>query len=311
MEENGDLWFRKVGFFNNPFSIKPAPYDFRVVGQEELIDELTYKIPAGTMTFIEGSFGTGKSTVMKHLIHKFKGKGQVIFFSCNRIDNELNIEQLLKNKYGFWGKMFGMHPKNMILLLDEAQELTPENTERVKYFFDQGNLKSVVFAGVDYGAVKLHDSIKERIGTDGVMKVKAISEDEAITLIRNRIGSINLLSDELIKKLFEIAKGNPRRLLQKCDVAARHVVENGEQELTEEHFSKLFEEELKELKPKVEKKEVKKEAPKKKEVKKEAPKKKEVKKEAPKKKEVKEKEDPKKKEVKEKEDPEENLYDEK
>jgi len=279
-EENGELWYRKIGFYNNPFSIKPAPYDFRVIGQEEIMDELTYKIPAGTMSFIEGPLGTGKSTIIKHLIHKFKGKGQVIFFSCNRIDNELNVEEMLMNKYGFWGRMMGKHPKNMILLLDEAQELTPENTERIKYFFDAGNVKSVVFVGTDYNKVNLHESIKERIGQDGVLKVKQLSEDESVTLIRSRIGSMNILSDDLIKKLFKLATRNPRRLLQRCDKACRTVIESGDREFTEEHFKKLYGD------VKEEKKEEKKAAPKKEVKKKVAPKKKAPK--APKKEEAEE-----------------------
>ena len=241
-EENGELWYRKIGFYNNPFSIKPAPYDFRVIGQEEILDELTYKIPAGTITFLEGPLGTGKSTIIKHLIHKFKGKGQVIFFSCNRIDNELNIEEMLINKYGFWGRLMSKHPKNMILLLDEAQELTPENTERIKYFFDAGNIKSVVFAGTDYEKVKLHESIKERIGQDGVLRIRQIDEDEAVTLVRSRLGNMNIINNEHIKKLFRLANKNPRRLLQRCDKACRYVIENGGREFSEEHFKKLFSE---------------------------------------------------------------------
>lgn len=240
-EENGNLWFRKVGFYNNPFSIKPAPFDFKVIGQDELVEELVYKIPAGTITFLEGPLGSGKSTVMKHLIHKFRGKGQVIFFSCNRIENELNIEDMLMNKYGFWGRLVKKHPKNMILLLDEAQELTPQNTERIKYFFDQGNIKSVVFAGIDYDTVKLHQSIRERIGQDGVLRIKELSDDEAVTLVRNRIGNMNVLSDEMIKKLFKSAAGkNPRRLLQRCDKACKHVIDIGLREFNDGHFKELF-----------------------------------------------------------------------
>ncbi len=242
VEENGELWYRKIGFYNNPFSIKPAPYDFRVIGQDEVLDELTYKIPAGTMTFLEGPLGTGKSTIIKHLIHKFKGKGQVIFFSCNRIDNELNVEEMLINKYGFWGRLMKKHPKNMILLLDEAQELTSENTERIKYFFDSGNIKSVVFTGTDYEKVKLHESIKERIGQDGVLRIRQINEDEAVALIRSRLGNMNIINEEHIKKLFRLANKNPRRLLQRCDKACKYVIENGEREFSDDHFRKLFSE---------------------------------------------------------------------
>ncbi|MBU2639409.1 MAG: AAA family ATPase [Nanoarchaeota archaeon] len=263
-EEEENLWFRKIGFYNNPFSIKPAPYDFKIFGQDELLDELIYKVPAGTMSFVEGALGTGKTTVLKHLIHRFKGKGQIIFFSCNRIDSELNVEELLIGKYGFWGRLFKMHPKNMIVLLDEAQELSPENTERIKYFFDQGNIKSVVFTGINYDGVNLHESIKERIGEDGVLKVRSLNDEEVIAFVRNRIGDLNLINDEMIKKLWSLAGKNPRRLLQRCDKACKYVVENGESEFTGEHFKKLFkttgttETKTKKLKPK--KKSMKKEA---------------------------------------------------
>jgi len=286
-ENTNDFWFRKIGFYNNPFSIKPAPFDFRVFGQEDILDELTYRVPAGTMSFVEGDLGTGKSTIMKHLIHKFRGKGKIIFFSCNRINNDLNIEQLLINKYGLFGKMFKVHPKDMLVFLDEAQELSAENTERIKYFFDHGNIKSVVFTGTDYEEVKFHESIKERIGEDGLLRVNALKEDDAIALIRDRIGNLNILSDEMIKKVWNLAKKNPRRLLQKCDKACKYVVDNGDLEFTEEHLKKVFDEksEIKEEKKKADNSPKKKLSSKKK------------------------KDDEKKEKAKEiEEDPEENLY---
>lgn len=268
-EENGDLWFRKIGFYSNPFSIKPAPFDFKIFGQDELLDEIIYKIPAGTMTFVEGALGTGKSTILKNLIHRFRGKNQVIYFSCNRIDSELNIEQLLIGKYGVMGRLFKVHPKNMIVLLDEAQELSSENTERIKYFFDQGNIKSVVFTGTNYELTKFHESIRERIGEDGVLRIKLLNEDDAVSFIRNRIGDINILTDETIKKFFNQVGRNPRRLLQRCDKACKYVVENGETEFKSEHFKVLFgvgeilekggKKEVKKIKIKIKKKPVKEE----------------------------------------------------
>lgn len=233
MNEEESLWFKKYGFFSNPFSIKPAPFDFKVVGQDKILEELYYKIPNGNMTFIEGKFGNGKTTILKHLINKFRGDKKVIYFACNRIDKELDIEKLLIGKYGFWGRLFKMHPKDMIVLLDEAQDLTPENTQRVKYFFDQGNIKSVVFTGVSYYDCDLHESIKDRIGKDGVLKLKELNEDEAVLLIRNRIGETNLISDEFVKKLWRQSNKNPRRLLQYCDMVCRKATEQDEKEVTD------------------------------------------------------------------------------
>ncbi len=245
MEEEADerqgMWWRKLGFYTNPFTIKPAPFDNKVFGQDKIFEDLYYKIPAGTMSFVEGNLGTGKTSILKNLIAKFRGRGKLIYFSCNRIDTELNIEDLLKGKYGFWGRMFGMMPKEMIVLLDEAQQLSSVNTERIKYFFDQGNIKSVVFTGTDYSNTNLHQSIKERVGQDGLFKIKELGEDQAVALMRNRIGNTNLISDDLIKKIWHLSGKNPRRLLQRLDRVFRYAVENMETVIKEEHLSKIFE----------------------------------------------------------------------
>src|SRR3989344_1489440 len=239
MNEEESLWFKKYGFFSNPFSIKPAPFDFKVIGQDKILEDLYYKVPNGNMAFIEGKFGNGKSTILKHLINKFRGDKKVIYFACNRIDKDLDIEKLLIGKYGFWGRMFKLHPKDMIVLLDEAQDLTPENTQRIKYFFDQGNIKSVVFTGVSYERCNLHESIKDRIGKD-VLKLRELNDDEAILLIRNRIGETNLMSDEIIKKLWKLSNKNPRRLLQYSDMVCRKVVETDEKEVTDKVIKEVL-----------------------------------------------------------------------
>lgn len=242
VEEEQGMWWRKLGFYTNPFTIKPAPFDNKVFGQDQILEDLYYKIPAGTMSFIEGKLGAGKTTILKNIIAKFRGRGRVIYFSCNRIDTELNIEELLKGRYGFWGKLFGMVPKEMIVLLDEAQQLSSVNTERIKYFFDQGNIKSVVFTGLDYSNTNLHESIKDRIGNDGVFKIKDLSEDQAVALIRNRIGNTVVVNDNVIKRVWHLSGKNPRRLLQRMDKIFRYAVENMETEIKEEQLNKIFEE---------------------------------------------------------------------
>jgi hypothetical protein len=240
-EEQEQMWWRKLGFYTNPFTIKPAPFDNKIVGQDQILEDLYYKVPAGTMSFIEGNLGMGKTTMLKNLITKFRGRGKVIYFSCNRIDTELNVEELLKGKFGFWGRLFSMMPKEMVVLLDEAQELSSVNTERIKYFFDQGNIKSVVFTGTDYSNTNLHESIKERIGQDGLLKLNELTDDQAVSMIRNRIGNSEIVNDEVIKKVWDIAGKNPRRVLQRFDKVFRYAVENMESEIKLEQLDKIFE----------------------------------------------------------------------
>ena len=112
-----NIWYRRVGFYNNPFSIKPAAYRNNVTGLENTVDDISYAILTKKLVFVEGEYGQGKTTILKKLINDFGGKKQVAYFSCNRLDGRLNIERLLKKRYGFLGRMFGLEAKDMVLLL--------------------------------------------------------------------------------------------------------------------------------------------------------------------------------------------------
>ena len=39
-----DIWYRQLGFHNNPLSIKPAAYTDNITGYKEQIDEASYAI---------------------------------------------------------------------------------------------------------------------------------------------------------------------------------------------------------------------------------------------------------------------------
>lgn len=234
-----EMWFRKKGYYNNPFTIKPAPYDNKIFGYKDIIDKLVYLVNKGSMIFIEGDLGSGKTSILKHLIARYRGSKQVIFFSATG-EGKLDIETLLRHKYGFWGRLFNLIPRNMIVLLDEAQHLAPEDTEKVKYFFDHGNIKTVVFTAAGYRKANLHESVRERIGAEGLLKLDKLSYDEAIELIKNRIGDDPILSDSIISKLYYLANFNPRRLLQSCDMVCKYVTDNGYNSVEEDHLKKVF-----------------------------------------------------------------------
>src|SRR3989344_906458 len=233
-----DLWFREFGFFNNPCTIKPAPFDNKIFGQGKISEDISYLIPSGNMIFIEGPLGTGKTSLLHKVIEQNRGKKKVIFFSCNRIEHDLNIEELLRGRYGFWGRLFGLKPKNMIVLLDEAQDLSEANTERIKYFFDQGNIKSVIFTGTSFKEVNFHDSVKERIGSN-ILRMKELIEEEAVDLVRNRIGENELVSDEVIRRVFLLSSRNPRRMLQNLDRLCKEAVDRHENEVKIENIRRL------------------------------------------------------------------------
>ena len=232
-------WFEELDFDENPLDTNPKKFADKLVGLNEELEELLYRAAASSMVFLEGKNGFGKTSLLWNLIKKYKGRGKIIYVDCEKLDKELNIEQLLVRKHGLSGRLFKKMPRNMILLLDNVKELSPTNTERVKFFFDQGYLRSVVFTGTDYSKLKFSESLKQRIG-NRIIRLKELDNYQAVAIVRNRIEDIEMISDELIQEIFKISKKNPLKLLQNCETVFAHAVESNEDKISKKHL-KLIE----------------------------------------------------------------------
>ncbi len=219
-------WFEKLDFYENPLSTKPDRFVKHLAGVGSLLEDLFYRVDAGSMVFIEGPDGLGKTSILMRLVQKFKGSKKVIYFDCKEIDNKANIEDLMYKRYGLFGKLLRITPKSMILLLDNAA-LSYKNAERVKYYFDEGYIKSVVFTGGSYSSAKLPESVRSRIGSR-VVKLAAPSEADAVYAVRKRLGKAVFTDDEL-RKMYSRSKGNMKKFLESCESAAKKIVyEKGE-----------------------------------------------------------------------------------
>jgi len=236
-----DLWFRQLGFYNNPFSIKPGVFHDEIFGNKELVDSALEKVKEGSVVFISGDFGSGKTSVLKRIIKRFGGKKQVVYYSCNRTENEIDFEELLKGKYGFFGRLFGKRSSNMILLLDEAQDLSKDDSLALVGCFNNSDFKSIILVSKDYKLNGIAEDLKNLIG-DNIVRLGDLTEDEAIDMIRRRIGYIKILSDDVVKYIFEKVDKNPRKMLGLCEDVCRHAVNNCETETTTEHVDLVLRE---------------------------------------------------------------------
>jgi len=226
-------WYEELDFDENPFDTNPTRFADRLVGMEEVIDELAYRAGAGTMVFIEGKKGFGKTALLWSIIRKYRGRGRVIYVDCGKLEKELNIEKLLVQRNGIGGAIFGKKPRNMILLLDNVSTLSKTNTERIKFFFDEGYLLSVIFTGTDYDSVRFSKSIKDRIGRR-IIRLRELEPYQAVSLVRNRIGSTEMITDELVELAFAKAGKSPLVLLEKLDILFRKAIESKKQKLTKD-----------------------------------------------------------------------------
>ncbi len=231
------IWYRELGYYNNPFSIKPAAFTDKVHGYEELVNEIVTNIHASGLLFIEGDYGEGKTTILKRLINEFGGHRKVIYFSCNRIEQRLNVKKLLNDKYGFFGRLLDLQPKNMILLLDEAQMLDDKDYEKLMRYYESGNFLSVVFVGKQYDPTTLPERLRRLIK---VVRLEKLSNDDAVKLIKLRVGSLQLLDDETIAYVFNKVGMNPRMLLKACEELCRMAFERGDKKVTIQMVDKLL-----------------------------------------------------------------------
>ncbi|MBS1266788.1 MAG: hypothetical protein MAG795_00757 [Candidatus Woesearchaeota archaeon] len=231
------LWYKEWGFHNNPFSIKPAAFNDNVVGYD--LTEIFDKISQGEILFLEGKFGYGKTTILKHIISRFGGQREVAYYNCNRKKGDIEVESVLKGKFGFFGKLFLGTPNNMIFLLDEVKELSEFDQQEMLRLFSNGNLKSVVLFGPKFELVNATPDLKEKL-VDNVIELTKLTEEEAIDLVRERIGDIKLVSDDIIKKVFKHTKKIPRVLLENLEDVCKYAAENNEEEVTEDHLKEVL-----------------------------------------------------------------------
>ncbi len=220
-------WYWKLGFSSNPFGIKPASLTSEVVGRH--LDGIIEKIGNGSVQFIEAPLGSGKTTILKGVILRFGGRKKLIYCSCIK-DESLNILELLRNAT-LKGKLFGSIPAGTILLVDEAQNISREDSQDITSFMASGNIKSAAFFGTHYSKAMLTDELNNSLNGN-VIFLSTLSAEEAVQLVRHRIGNLKLMPDYVIREIYGRSSCNPRRLLQNCEDVCRKAVELSIKELT-------------------------------------------------------------------------------
>ena len=230
-------WYHELGFYNNPLSIKPAAFHNEIMGYDKIVDEINKKITESNIILVTGEYGTGKSTVLKKIINQFRGKRRVIYYNCDQSEKAIDFDRLLINAGGLFRRLFRIRKKDMILLLDEIEYLNMKDMNQIKEYYDEDFFKSVVLVSCKED-VKLTEELKELIEKNR-FKLGKISQNEAVELIRERIGDLKLISDEMIIKVFG-KNPNPRAFLKNCEEVCRYAFEQGAETVSEEHINKAL-----------------------------------------------------------------------
>lgn len=233
------LWYEKLGYAYNPFTIKPGFFDDEVVGYDKEVDKLVNSLNEDEMYFLEGDFGLGKTTIIRYLINEFSGNKKVIYISRNRNDRAFNYASLLKGASKGLKKMFGVKAKNVLLIVDETAKINAEDCRQIEYYFDEGYIGSVLFIDKSLDESRISANLKERIGKN-IVQLKPLDGKSAIELARSRLdGNDEFIADDLIKSVYEKSFKNTRRFLENMEDVFRHAVENERENVSKDDLAIL------------------------------------------------------------------------
>lgn len=230
-------WYNTLGFKQNPFTIKPST-ERRLVGNEETIKKILEGIEHGQVLLIEGEYGFGKTTLLKRIIEQFRDDYRIIYYSRNRRDSSIDFDNLLINAGGFFHKLFGIRKKHNIILIDEAQDLNLKDLELLPKYYNEEFFHAIALVSHDFSTTKFPDELKALFDKNTFL-IKSISADEAVTLVRKRVGDLPLLTDEVIKEVFGHSK-NPRKLLEDLEDLCRHAVEKDNETISSEDIKNIM-----------------------------------------------------------------------
>lgn len=226
-------WFNQIGFSSNPFSIKPAAFSDEIFGFEEKADKIVKDAENGDFYVITGDYGNGKTTMMKGILNRLKGK-KAIYYNYLKNQKEIDFDELLTGM-SIFREVFNAKRKGNILLIDEAQDINKGDIESINTLSEKGFLKSVIFvASDDSNLINSMPNLE-----NNKVDLNRISDKSAIALVRKRIGNLKLLPDKIITKIFAIDK-NPRNFLRNCEDICKYAVDNNIKRISQKTISEAL-----------------------------------------------------------------------
>jgi len=229
-------WYNELGFLDNPFSIKPAVFNNPILGYDGILEDINQKIEESNIIQLGGKYGTGKTSILKLIISEFKGKKNVIYYNCNNKEGPVKFDKFLTNMCLF-RRVFRIKKRNMLLLLDEAQDLDTKDINKIEDYYEGGFFKSVLLVSQEKIS-SLTRTMNEKLVNNKFL-VSNITSKNAIKIIRERIGDIDFVSDKNLILIFNKNR-NIRAFLKNCEDVFRYTYESGDEEVTPTHIENIL-----------------------------------------------------------------------
>lgn len=237
-------------FYNlkeKPFDLHPDPeYLFMSQGHDNAYTHLEYAIAENKgFVIITGEIGSGKTTLINFFLHKIKQDIQIGLINntfaplrnftkmiCREF--ELDIEGMdkigmLDLFHEFLLKQFARQ-KRVVLIIDEAQNLTPEAMEEIRMISNLEAEKHYLIQMILVGQPELKYKLQRRDLEQFAQRVTVhchlgpLNREETFRYIRHRLKVAgaprqNIFRKSAIEVIFKYSGGIPRLINILCDTA--------------------------------------------------------------------------------------------
>lgn len=220
------MWFNHFGWKENPFSVKP---NTELIGLEKKKKRIFDFIDSGSVCFLTGVSGVGKTSLLKYVYENIK-KHTPVYIDAEELNEFFDLTAYLKEHKSLWENLLKReYPKNLIVLLDEAQATEEDLKKTLKLHWDQDHVKSIIISQIR-PIDNFTDSFKERIG-NRVIRLDKMTKSEVADLIKLRIGKNSPFDKEAVALIGEKSDYLPRKILENCELVCIEMADKDKKEI--------------------------------------------------------------------------------
>ncbi len=241
------MYHHFYGFEEAPFNMTPSSkYFFESAKHAEALNSLLYAIE-GRKGFIviSGEIGSGKTTVCRSLLNKLNSKTKTALITNTHIGakdllctilEDFEVEYTPGSKSRLLAQLNNFlieeirHDNNVVLIIDEAQNLTPAVLEEVRMLSnletEDEKLLQIIFLGQPELKEKLSlkrlEQLRQRIAV--YYHLMPLSRQETYDYIKHRLkiasnSDRKYFTEAALFAIFKYSHGTPRLINQICDSA--------------------------------------------------------------------------------------------
>jgi general secretion pathway protein A len=249
------------GLKEKPFNLTPDPaYFYLSQTHKNAYSHLEYAVAENKgFVVITGEIGSGKTTLIRYLLknvtmdvnvglinntHLFPG--HMLKLICKEFElnvNKIGTFELQEIFYGFLLNEYA-HRKRVVLIIDEAQNLTAESLEEIRMLSNLESEKTHLLQIILIGQPGLKDNLRVEGLEQFTQRVSVtyhldrLGMKEAVNYINFRLQkagaqNANIFRPEAIEAIYKYSRGIPRVINILCDTALLYGYAEGLKEIGE------------------------------------------------------------------------------